>query len=580
MKLSFICIVCILLLASFSVHAQWQENGVPVALVTGDEESPEIISDGAGGSIIVWQTYYSYRDSPDIYAQRLDGEGYPLWPAGGVPVCTALNGQYKPQIVSDGAGGAIIAWTDFRNNNADIYAQRIDPDGDPVWEVEGIAVCTVQDTFGWWMFSRIDMIEHPGGAIMTWYDNRSGEEDIYAQRIDTSGTVLWTPGGIAVCTETGDQVSPLAVPDDADGVIVVWVDWRSGERDLYAQRIDADSTCPWAPGGVPVCTAAGDQRKHDAIADGNGGMISVWQDERGVDINLYSQLIDADGMPVWTADGIPVCAETNDQLLPQLATDGREGAIYTWADRRDAVYYEATIYTQRITGAGIAAWPAGGILIREPGGWDNSMPTIVPDGFGGAIIAWFTSEHLPGARIPSPAESSAEDIETIYTQRIAGDGTIWWQEGGLPLCDDPGYTAPRSQKILPDGTGGAVVTWYNVFDMAGIFAQRVNGTGNAPPTGTEPQPIAPFSTRNYPNPFNPHTTIAFAIPEAGHVDLRIYDVAGRLVRILLNEQRVAGSHEEAWNGADDSGTTVASGVYYYRLSAGNFLETRKMVLLR
>jgi hypothetical protein len=81
MKLSFICIVSISLLAAFSAHAQWQENGVPVALVTGDEEAPEIISDGAGGSIIVWQTYYSYNDSPDIYAQRLDSEGYPLWPA-------------------------------------------------------------------------------------------------------------------------------------------------------------------------------------------------------------------------------------------------------------------------------------------------------------------------------------------------------------------------------------------------------------------------------------------------------------------------------------------------------------------
>ena len=569
------------MLAAFSAQAQWQENGVPVSTVTGDEQDCEIISDGAGGSIIVWQTYYSYGDSPDVFAQRLDAEGYPLWTTGGVPVCTAAEGQYKPQIVSDGAGGAIIAWTDFRNSNADIFAQRIDPDGIPLWAIDGIAVCTVQDTFLWWApWSRISMVERPGGAIMVWYDNRNGEHDIYAQRIDTSGTVLWTPDGITVCSETGDQEEVLSVPDDSGGAIAIWVDWRSGESDLYAQRIAPDSTLLWTPGGVPVCTAAGDQGKHDAIADGAGGMICVWQNGSESDADLYSQRIDADGLPIWAVDGIPVCTAPNGQLRPQLATDGNEGAFYTWVDRRDAVYYEAAIYVQHFSADGDSLWPAGGISIRESGNWDNGLPMIAPDSFGGALITWPTVEPLPGSQPTTFSPPAAEDIEAIFTQRIAGDGTIWWQDGGVPLCDDPGYTAPRGQKILPDGTGGAVVTWYNIFAPIGIFAQRISGQGNTPPTDTGQNPPVPLFARNYPNPFNPSTTIVFGIPEASHVDLRVYDVAGRLVRTLLNERTEAGSHEVVWNGTDESGSTVSSSVYFYMLIADEATVTRKMVLLR
>jgi hypothetical protein len=425
------------------------------------------------------------------------------------------------------------------------------------------------------------MVERPGGAIMTWYDNRAGEEDIYAQRIDTSGAVLWTPDGIAVCTETGDQEEVRAVPDKGGGAIILWIDWRSGERDLYAQRIGPDSTPMWAPGGVPVCTATGDQRRHDAIADGDGGMICVWRHGIEPDVDLYSQRIDANGLPVWAADGIPVCTETNAQLLPQLATDGNGGAFYAWMDRRNSTFYEHEIYTQRISAAGDVLWPAGGILIRGPvTGWDNWMPTIAPDDFCGAIIAWFTSEPLPGGRISAPTASSAEDIESIFAQRIAGDGTIWWQEGGVPLCDSPGFNAPRGQKILPDGTGGAVITWYNIFDPTGIYAQRINGQGNTPPT--EAHTLAPSLTlsQNFPNPFNPSTTICFDLPDAAHVYLSVYNVKGKLVATLIDGYVTQGHKEIDWAARDKRGRPLSSGIYFYHLVAGGSVRTRKMVLLR
>lgn len=85
----------------------------------------------------------------------------------------------------------------------------------------------------------------------------------------------------------------------------------------------------------------------------------------------------------------------------------------------------------------------------------------------------------------------------------------------------------------------------------------------------------------FPNPFNPLTTIRFGLPEQARVDLRVYDVAGHLVRtIIAGDATEAGWHEATWNGLDDRGRRAEAGVYFYRLDAGAFSETRRMTLVK
>jgi hypothetical protein len=86
--------------------------------------------------------------------------------------------------------------------------------------------------------------------------------------------------------------------------------------------------------------------------------------------------------------------------------------------------------------------------------------------------------------------------------------------------------------------------------------------------------------QNFPNPFNPNTTIRFTIPKDGHVDLTIYDVAGRRVRNLVNAKKRANFYKIEWDGTNNTGDRVASGVYFYRLVAGKFSQTKKMIMLK
>jgi len=87
-------------------------------------------------------------------------------------------------------------------------------------------------------------------------------------------------------------------------------------------------------------------------------------------------------------------------------------------------------------------------------------------------------------------------------------------------------------------------------------------------------------SQNYPNPFNPETSIRYTLPQAGHVKITIYSVTGAVVRTLVDRSQGAGMHFITWDGANDRGIPVNSGVYFYTLRSGNINQTRKMALIR
>jgi len=95
-----------------------------------------------------------------------------------------------------------------------------------------------------------------------------------------------------------------------------------------------------------------------------------------------------------------------------------------------------------------------------------------------------------------------------------------------------------------------------------------------------PRRYANWLAQNYPNPFNPTTTVMFSMAKAGHVDLVIYDVTGAVVKTLINESRKPNLHRIVWDGRNNGGAPVASGVYFYRLKAPGFVAAKKMLLLK
>ena len=187
--------------------------------------------------------------------------------------------------------------------------------------------------------------------------------------------------------------------------------------------------------------------------------------------------------------------------------------------------------------------------------------------------------------------------------------------GGCPLVNDfdvmtptgasvmeVSYGAPTGvtnsaiiSKITTNGSGASVGVILSGFSFIYTRDDEIDGTldrakhmhdiiqwlGNAvlQPTGTGTVASNSLS-QNYPNPFNPQTTIVYSLKKPGHVSLKVYNVAGELVRTLVNEERPAGWHRKEWDGTANSGQQASSGVYFYKLVANDFSQTKKMVLLK
>ena len=573
----------LLLACAVSSFSQWSGNpttNTPISVASSFQDLPQLVSDGNGGAIITW---VDWRNPPlnsngDIYAQRIGANGIVQWTIDGISVCSNGITQNRPQIISDGNGGAIIVWEDLRNNiNAnDIYAQRINVSGVAQWTANGIPVCTATSKQ-----DRPQIVsDGAGGAIITWYDyrNNSVTPNIYAQWIDSSGTSLWTANGVSVCPATVSQIDPKIVSDGAGGAIVVWSDNRTNtQTDIYAQRITSSGVIKWSTSALGVCVVIRQQWAPSIAPDGSGGAIIAWADQRDTisvprTDDVYVQRVDSNGNRLWAADGAAISIGTGNQMRPIVLPYGDGGAIITWNDTRNGSS-NRDVYAQRVGPSGSAMWSLNGIPVCTAAN-DQDWANPISDGNGGAIISW-------------EDERAGGSSRNVYAQRVNATGAVQWTANGVSIGIATGYKS--FSQILPVGTGDGIIVWGDErsgSDNRNIFAQRINNNGTLTSVRFSEQLPSSFSLeQNYPNPFNPSTNIKFSLTpipspsgrgEKGvRVLLKVYDLLGREVATLVNENLEAGSYETTF---DANG--LASGVYLYTLTSGQHTATRKLLLMR
>lgn len=356
------------------------------------------------------------------------------WQPDGIPLSAEFDSQFDPRIAPDGMGGAVLSWCDVRAGNQDIYAQRFNSLGTMLWGTNGIPVCTEASLQG----SAV-VAASGGGSIIAWTDQRNGggRWDIYAQRMDADGVPAWIPNGIPLSTAPLDQVGPAIVSDGADGAIVAWRDSRNGDLDVYAQRVSPDGTILWAANGVPVVVLSGTQTEVSVVPIDDGGAIVVWRDGRVPDGSLYAQRLAADGSPMWTLNGRPVTngARIQGSVKYDVTTDEAGGCIVAWHDLRTGA---PGIYAQRLLANGDRAWPEDVPMTLLPitGGQGTQIST---DGNGGAVVAW--EDHRQGGG----------NID-IYAQRVDPDGGVYWPAHGVAVIDTSGIQLLHDVTLDPRGT--------------------------------------------------------------------------------------------------------------------------------
>jgi len=413
----------------------WADGGLPICSSGNDQQGIRMVRDAGGNIFLAWSDYRGNEDF-DIYVQKIDADGSRLWSADGTDICRAPGNQTIPQMAPDGAGGVVVVWQDARREAGDIYAQRVDHSGTPLWDADGISICSAPQR----QSDPQILADGAGGVIIVWQDLRRGDEtDLYVQHLDDSGAALCGPGGVAVCTAAGSQRQPRLLSDGSGGAIVIWEDSRSGQWDIYAQRIDAGGNGLWTPEGIAVCDVMGNQVDVTAAADGSRGAVIAWNDGRHGQEDIYAQRIDQYGTILWPDGGAPVCTHEHRQTQAQLVSDEAGGAIIAWQDYRSGSRNQ--IFAQRINSYGRALRPAGGRAVCEASS-EQTEPRVISDGSGGAIVVWRDQRgddaDIFAQRVsfnPSPEIQSIEDMPNDQGRSVL----ILWQ---------PSYYDTRESGVI------------------------------------------------------------------------------------------------------------------------------------
>jgi hypothetical protein len=624
----------------------WAAGGVAVCTADSMQAAPHIIADGSGGVIVTWVD--GRGGKRDVYAQRVDATGAARWAADGVPVCTAGGNKGGIAAITDGARGAIVSWYEGRSCGetgcSDLFAQRIDENGGALWPADGVVVCDApQDQVLQQMVS-----DGAGGVILGWWDFRSDNGDIYGQRIDSNGSPRWTANGLAISAVFGCQYYPTAIYDGAGGMIITWQDVKYYNH-IFAQRIERNGywgnpspqitdvqDVPEDDGGVVSVTW--ERSRLDASPDHIVSRYSVWREADGDGDALHaassweqvgyvnadysaqyqlivSTLVDSSS----TGSGLTrlqVVAETSD---PDVFWTSPPDSGYS-VDNLPPMPVEGFAGTQSITPPGLnLSWQeCESPDVSHYGVYRGDHESFVPDVTNLIGTAATTTFFDPGW---SPADN------TFYYKLIAVDTHGNCSIASLLRPEDITVGTLLQGFHAAYGNGGIDVSWrlseagrgirfviMRAEGSAGAFVEMrgtsVDGEGlcfTFRDAAVEPgsiyryrvdvsdeegdrrlfetegieTPALPLTLyQNHPNPFNPSTSIRYYLPEDARVVLEIYDVAGRSVVLLVNEPQKKGAHVALWNGVDRSGGPLSSGAYFCRLKAGKEVLSRTMILLR
>lgn len=544
--------ICIAMAAAAGpARAAWPTDpnvNVGVAVAANVQAPFGVLRDGAGGNYFVW---FDSRNGDftngQIYAQRLDANGNTAWVTNGIPLTALFNAQSGGWgCAEDPAGGAIVAW--FLSDGT-LRAQKVNGSGTRLWDPNGVVVTT---SIGGPGFSMCD--DGAGGAIFSW----TVGTDIFAQRIGAGGGPQWAPNGNQI-TAGAVAGRNWAVSDGFGGAIVGWTDSRAGQLDVYAQRVNASGGWMWMASGSPVATSStgealapgveGTGGRQFITPDGTGGAFFAFVQpaHQGIPTQVYAQRLDSAGSSHWGNGGHPLANLNSIQDHPVALSDGSGGVYIAWEDTRSG---GPQIFAQRLSQGGGNTWTSDGILVAPE---NAELPLIISDGAGGALIGFATSS------------------EDLFAQRVDSGGATLWGAAGIAVSTAAGIQAAG---FAAPGACGMTLAWRDTRNSStDVYGQGVNVTGTlgCPTVSVDQDAAQTQGTRivgTFPNPSSPMTSISYSLGYRTHATLSVVDAGGRLVRRLVDGDQAPGLHKVLWDGSDDRHQNVPSGIYWAVLGGG------------
>ncbi len=550
-------LVLVLVMSSVTplpAQAAWPTGDVVVCGAQDDQISLDVHSDGAGGAVLTWVDYrdYSLGLDPYLAGQRIDASGNAIWVADGRKLMNAVTGSStaSPRSVSDGAGGQHYIQTFAANG----YYFHLLPDGSydsltyPVTLTSGTVFTSTPPVLA---------SDGSGGAFVAWIDQRSlPVYQVFVQHVDATGTMLWATNGVAAGGDSWYSTAPLVVADGSGGVFILW---NQVDDSIHAQHVLADGSLAWAPGGMVLVpsVAAETARAQSAHFDGFGGFLLVWKRSASSLEEIRIQRFDSSGQPQWAAP-IAIVDDGFVNVGAARSDGGFTLAHNLWGPNPSIDGIDTSVMAW--TGQGDPAWAASVELGNGPG--TQFSRTIYVDAQDETWVVW--SDERSG-------------IREGYVQHLGADGSVLGDPAGTRVSAGPNFWS-EAGWIVP-GTDGPLLAYQDRRNgNTDIFMTALPGP--TPVAVGQEGALARFDLRASPNPFGGQSTLSFRTRQDANVRLEIFDLSGRRVRSLWQGSVAAGRHAFVWDGRDAEGTRVAAGVYVARVAGAGAADTRRLIRVR
>ncbi|MFZ5433929.1 MAG: T9SS type A sorting domain-containing protein [Calditrichota bacterium] len=500
----------------------WTANGAAVCSAAGNQFNPTICTDGSGGCFVLWCDRRTSEDG--MFAQRLNGQGVVQWSADGILVYSGSDNSASiaPSVIQSNVDGFLFAFTRRQSpgSNAEIRVQKILAGGTMPWSTEGSRASST----GCGYESPYIVSDNAGGALVAWadlrFDGQYQHRQSYVARINAAGSNLWTPAGVRVQSDTDFNYNP-ALSINANTCNVVFFDQRdTGRISLRVQALlQTDGSQQHNPAGISIMPTLDGMGSQPQIVSISGNRVGItWIESRNYSWQVYYQILDVTGAVELAANGLPLITDNEgyswfNQTSPALCPDGFDGFFVALVDNRSGVKRIRVAHVNE-TGT-VDSDPAGALVGNNPQSLDQQAAYIVPDGSGGCFVAWeeydtdfFINIHVMrmnaiGQHIwENPVQLTDTDqadefleglIATpdgaciavweggdqiswdVESARIGLSGTVDWR---TMVCNAP--NVQLNPVIISDRVGGAYYAWsdrrvpQNGYD---IYAQHLNAQG-------------------------------------------------------------------------------------------------------
>lgn len=590
-------------------YKMWDSNGL---LISNNPQSSslvdyDLIVDSDDNAVI---TFTDTRNSGNlnVFAYRISPAGNFLWGANGVSLSTTTDYQPNPKVTQTADGNFVVAWI-IAINPFKVALQKLSPAGDKLWGINPVILSSATEGYNY-----PAIVPSDSNSVIVLHTATTGSFPaqtvrLRATKVSESGTVNWMTSIQDIGTIAAFTV-PKVYSDKNNGAIIAWHDDRdmNNLQSAFVQRISASGSLYYPVNGVELSLRA-DRHKFNPVASIDPlteELYVFWRETNSLQNQdgVTGQKLSSTGLRQWTDNGIIFkdLSSPNTSSISSLNAQMGNGIAYLFYLQGGGSGLNQIVEGFACNASGNFIWPGNFITLSNATQEKLQMVSAV-DVYFNCKLAWgdnrgsgrgiYAQDINPSGQLGNPVVP----VELAsFTASVNGNNLLLnWvtvsevNNRGFEIERASSSTSPLQgwEKIgFVNGNGTTTeMKFYSFIDNyvdVGSYLYRLkqidfNGTFGYSKT-IEAEIVNPENyelSQNFPNPFNPNTVIVYHLPIIGAVTLKVFDILGNEVATLVDEYKPAGSYEVEFNASG-----LSSGIYFYKLHSGSFIETKKMILLR